>query len=109
MVLWSVIVALFYWYTTQNSRRMEERNRNYAADSARLKATQIDNELKNALDLVNTYAYFVGESLTDPVVTDEMLTEMEANSQFDALLFTTADGVDHISDGRTSEDRKSVV
>jgi Flp pilus assembly protein TadB len=63
LVLLSVIVALFYWYTTQNSRRMEERNRNYAADSARLKATQIDNELKNALDLVNTYAYFVGETL----------------------------------------------
>ena len=32
LVLLSVIVALFYWYTMQNSRRMEERNRNYAAD-----------------------------------------------------------------------------
>ncbi len=102
-ILLAAVVALFYWYTVQNSKRMEERNKNYAADSARLKAVQIDNELKNALDLVNTYAYFVGESLTDPVVTDEMLTEMEANSQFDALLFTTADGVDHISDGRTSD------
>ena len=99
----AAVAVLFYWYTVQNSKRMEERNKNYAADSARLKAVQIDNELKNALDLVNTYAYFVGESLTDPVVTDEMLTEMEANSQFDALLFTTADGVDHISDGRTSD------
>ena len=99
----AAVAVLFYWYTVQNSKRMEERNKNYAADSARLKAVQIDNELKNALYLVNTYAYFVGESLTDPVVTDEMLTEMEANSQFDALLFTTADGVDHISDGRTSD------
>ena len=36
LFLLGAIVALFFWYTTENSNRMEERNRNYAADSARL-------------------------------------------------------------------------
>ena len=37
----AAIVVLFFWYTTQNSSRMEERNKNYAADSARQTATLI--------------------------------------------------------------------
>ena len=68
LLLLVAIIILFRWYTVQNSRRMEERNKNYAADSAHLKATQIDDELSNALNLINTYTYFLGESLNEPVV-----------------------------------------
>ena len=63
------IVVLFRWYTTQNSRRMEERNKNYAADSARLKAEQLDEELSDALNRINAHAYFLGESLDEPAWT----------------------------------------
>ncbi len=59
------ITILFYWYITQNSNRMEGRNKDYAADSARLMALQIDEELTNALSLINTYTYFMEESLTE--------------------------------------------
>ena len=97
------IAILFGWYTVQNSRRMEERNKNYAADSAKLKAEQIDEELSNALGRINTYAYFVGESLDKPIITTQMLKKMEENSQFDALLFTGLNGVDYASDGRTAD------
>ena len=48
LLLLAAIIMLFHWYATQNSKRMEERNKNYAADSAHLKATQIDDELSNA-------------------------------------------------------------
>ncbi|MDE6674891.1 MAG: cache domain-containing protein [Acetatifactor sp.] len=97
------IILLFFWFTTQNSRRTEEQNRDYAADSARMKAEQIDDELNNALSRIRTYAYFVGQSLTEPVITAQMLGKMEENSQFDAILFTDLDGVDYASDGRTSD------
>lgn len=99
----AAIVVLFFWYTTQNSSRMEERNKNYAADSARQTATQINEEFNNAVAMINAYSYFVGKSLSTPSVTPQMLAEMEANSQFDALIFTDMTGLDHASDGRTAD------
>ncbi len=101
--LLAAIILLFFRFTTQNSRRTEEQNRDYAADSARMKSEQIDDELDNALGRIKTYAYFVGESLTEPVVTAQMLARMEENSQFDAVIFTDHNGVDYTSDGRTSD------
>ena len=97
------ILILFRWYTVQNRSRMEERNKNYASDSARQTADRIDEELNNALVLVNTYTYFIGESLSEPVVSAQMLKELEEKSIFDALLFTDANGTDHASDGATSD------
>ncbi|MCM1144980.1 MAG: response regulator [Blautia sp.] len=103
LLLLVAIIILFQWYTTQNRQRMEERNKNYAADSARQTASQIDEELNNALNLINTYTYFLEGSLTEPEITPQMLEEIERNSLFDALLFTDKDGLNHISDGRTSD------
>ena len=98
-----VIIILFNWFTTQNSKRMEEQNRNYATDSARLTAARIDEELANALNLINTYAYFLESSLKEPTISVDMLKEIEENSLFDAVMFTEANCVDHIYDGRTSD------
>ncbi|MCM1468457.1 MAG: ATP-binding protein, partial [Alistipes sp.] len=103
LVLLVVIILMFFWFTEQNRKRTEERNKNYAMDAAQLKATQIDEELNNALSRINTYAYFVGESLTEPMVTAEMLGKMEDNSQFDAIMFTDGKGIDYASDGRTAD------
>ena len=61
LVLLAAIIILFQRYTTQNRVRIEQRNKNYAADAAHLKAEQIDGELTNALGRINTYAYFLGE------------------------------------------------
>ena len=96
------VVVLFHWYTTQNSQRMEERNKDYAADSARQTASKIDEKLENALNLIDTYTYFIGESLTKPEITSQRLSEMEDNMLFDALVFTDSTGANHSSDGRTS-------
>lgn len=103
LLLLAAIIMLFHWYATQNSRRMEERNKNYAADSAHLKATQIDDELSSALNLINTYTYFLGESLSEPVVTAQMLREIEAHSSFDAVIYTDINGTDYASDGRIAD------
>ena len=100
MFLLAAIIILFQWYSIQNNQRMVERNKNYAADAASLKAAQIDDELSNALNLIRTYTYFVGESLSEPVVTVEMLQEIEAHSIFDAVIYTAMDGTDYASDGR---------
>ena len=99
--LLAAIIVLFQWYTNQNSKRMEERNKNYAADSAQIKAEQINDELGNALSRIRAYSYFTGASLDKPEVTPQMLKEMEENTQFDAVIFTDLDGIDYASDGRT--------
>ena len=101
--LLAAIILLFFRFTTQNSRRTEKQNRDYAADSVRMKSKQIDDEFNNALSRIKAYAYFVGEGLDEPVITPQMLKKMEENSQFDAVLFTDLDGKDYASDGRTSD------
>ncbi len=102
-ILLVAIIVLFQWYTLQNSGRMEERNKSYTSDSARLMAAQIDKELENAGNLIHTYAYFVGKSLTEPTIGIQTLKEIENNSLFDALTFVDLDGMDHISDGRVAD------
>ena len=42
------IILLFHWYTQQNRSRMEERNKTYAEDSARLMSVQIEKDLEHA-------------------------------------------------------------
>ncbi|MBD5532231.1 MAG: response regulator [Lachnospiraceae bacterium] len=103
VLLLAAIMIVFQWYTAQNRKRMEERNRDYASDSARQTAVKIDEELDNARNLIYTYSYFLGEGLTEPEVTTEMLKEIADHSTFDALLFTDMQGVDYISDGRTAD------
>lgn len=101
--LLAAMIILFRWYTTQNSIRMEERNKNYAADSARQTMTRINEKMNNALELINTYAHFVSEGLKEPVVNEQLLQEIEHNALFDAVLFTDAAGTNHTSDGRVSD------
>ncbi|MCM1046388.1 MAG: response regulator [Candidatus Gastranaerophilales bacterium] len=96
------IIVLFRWYTTQNRMRMEERNKNYAADSARQMADQIDEIFDNALNLIDTYTFFLGKSLTEPKIDTRTLRELEDYSLFDALVFTDLEGIDHAADGRTA-------
>ncbi len=102
LILLAAIIVLFQWYTTQNKNRMESRNKNYALDSARQIATRIDEELNNALEMISTYTYFVGKSLTEPEISPEALKQMGENTLFDALVYTDLDGVNHVSDGRIS-------
>ena len=103
LFLLSAIIILFQWYTTRNRERIEERNKNYAADSAQLKAVQIDGELSNALSRIGTYAFFVEEGLSEPEVSAQMLKKIEDSSMFDTVMFTDKNGIDHASDGRTAD------
>ena len=103
LFLLSAIIILFQWYTTRNRERIEERNKNYAADSAQLKAVQIDGELNNALSRIGTYAFFVEEGLSEPEVSAQMLKKIEDSSMFDTVMFTDKNGIDHASDGRTAD------
>lgn len=103
LLLLAAIIISFFWYMAQNSKRMEERNKTYAADAARVKTLQVEKEFSNALLRIKTYAYFVGQGLVGPKVTAEDLKQMESNSQFDAILFTDFAGVDYSSDGRTTD------
>ncbi len=103
LALLLAIVILFRWYTDQNKERMEERNKNYALDSARIMANQIDDEFKNAEDLISTYAIYLGKSLDGPRVTLEEIAALQEDSLFDAMLFTDVNGMDHAPDGRTAD------
>lgn len=97
------IILAFLGFTARNSSRTEEQNREYASDSAHMKSQQINAELNNALSRINTYAYFLGEGLTEPVITSQMIEKMEENSQFDAVIYTDINGIDYASDGRTAD------
>ena len=102
LLLLLAMIILFYWYTSQNRARVIEQNKNYASDSAKQTAEQINDEFDNALNLINAYSYLVGKSLTEPAITPQMLAEMEETSQFDNLFFTDLNGMEYASDGRTA-------
>ena len=102
-----IVFLLFNAYTIQNRDRIAEQNKNYAEDSMRQKAKQVGGELESGVRIVNAYAYFFNDSLTGDSIPAQTLAEMERNSVFDTIRFTDAEGVTHLSDGRTvnSSDR----
>ena len=102
LVLMVAMCLLFRWYSTENSKQIEERCLNYALDSARQTALRIDGELTNALRRVRNYSYILSLTLNEPDMSAEMLREMEENSDFDALNFTNAAGVNLSSNGQTN-------
>ena len=102
----SMVIA-FYWYTTQNTQHIEILNKDYAADSARQTVVQIDEEFENALDQINTYTYFLEQSLKEPAISTQMLQKMEENSSFDVIRFADVSGTNHTSDGRTSDAKEN--
>lgn len=101
--LLAAVILLFLRFSVQTRNRIERQNKDYASDAAQLKMQQIDEELSNALRQIRIYAYFVSEGLTEPVVTADMLKQMEDNSYFDTIIFTDTEGIDHTSDGRTAD------
>ncbi len=103
LLLLAAIMILFCWYTVQNSVRIGERNKNYAMDSARLKAQQIDDEFDNAGNLIRTYVDFLEENLKEPTVSAGILKKLEEKSLFDALVFTDSRGLNHSSNGQVSD------
>ena len=99
LILLTAICLLFHWYSSANSQWIELRNLNYAIDSAQQTALRIDSELTNAQRRVRNYAYCLSETLNEPNISTKMLRELEENSDFDALHFTNAAGVNMASDG----------
>ncbi len=103
LILLAAILALFHWYSAQNSKRIENQNLNYALDCARRTARHVEGEFENALNRVSTYAHFLSQSLSDPTVTATMLQDMEKNSLFDVFRYVNAEGINLTSDGKTSD------
>lgn len=103
MLMLVAIIVMFQWYTAQNTIRMEERNKSYASDSTKQMAGRIDENFENALDSINMYTFFIGGSLTKPEITTQMLKNLEESSIFDAVVYTDLQGMNHSSDGRTSD------
>ena len=100
LFLMMAIIILFWWYTVQNSKRIEKQNLNYAEDSAQQTARSISKEFENAINRISTYAYFLGEGLSQPTVNVEALKGMTGNSLFDSFIYTDANGTSVTSDGR---------
>ncbi len=99
-LLLAAIFLLFQWYSATNSRQIEERNLNYAMDSARQAALRLDSELLNGLRRVRNYAYLLSTTMQEPDVGTDLLRQLEDNSDFDALCFTSSEGLNLSSDGR---------
>lgn len=102
------VFLLFNLYTAQNKERIVEQNKNYAEDSTRQMAQQISSQFQNGQRIISTYAYFFNTYLGENGVTSETLKGIEKTSVFDTVRFTDAEGMTHLSDGRTvdSSDRE---
>ena len=70
-------------------------------------AQQISDKFDSGLSIITTYAYFFSTYLEEDQITSDMLKRIEKISVFDTVRFTDAEGITHLSDGRTvdSSDR----
>lgn len=98
----AVMLVLFYIYTTQNKERIQEQNRIYAEDCARQMAERIGSEFDNGLQRIENSAYLSGAGVDELIVDVDMLKEIEEKTNFDAILFTSAEGVTLSSDEETN-------
>ncbi len=102
-----IVFLVFNIYTAQNKVRIAEQNKNYAEDATRQTAQQISDRFDNGVSIITTYAYFFNTYLGENGITAETLKGIETSSVFDTVRFTDAEGITHLSDGRTvdSSDR----
>ncbi|MCM1107414.1 MAG: response regulator [Blautia sp.] len=103
LILLIAVIVLFRWYSVSNQRQIEERNLNYAMDSARQTALGISNEFANAGRRVRIHAYFLSMGMHTSEIDADMLRELENNSDFDSIRFINDRGVNLTSDGTTSD------
>lgn len=101
LFLLAAVIVLFYWYAAENDKRIESQNRTYATDSAKQIGNRVGDEFSNALNRISTYSNFLGESLSEPVVSPQMLRDMAENALFDAFRFAGTDGFCVMVDGST--------
>ncbi len=97
------VIILFFIYTTQNQARIQEQNRVYAEDCARQMVNRIESEFDNALQRIQNSAYLVSSGVSVPNINAQVLKGLEANTTFDAIRFTDADGINLASNGRTND------
>ncbi len=102
-VFLTVVLVLFYVYTTQNQARIQEQNRVYAEDCARQTAKRIESEFDNALQRIQNSAGLVSMSGNSSEINSQLLRELEENTTFDAIRFTNADGVNLAANGDTND------
>ncbi|MCM1466761.1 MAG: cache domain-containing protein, partial [Alistipes sp.] len=97
------VFLLFRWYSVSNKRQIETQNRNYAMDSARQTVLGLSNEFTNAERRARNYAFFLSVGVDTPEINARMLSQLEENTDFDALRFVDTEGVNLTSDGTTSD------
>ena len=103
LLLLAGFFLLFRWYSVSNKRQIEERNLNYALDSARQTTLGISNEFTNAGRRVRNYAYFLSVGLHAADIDADMLKELERNVDFDSMRFINDQGDNLTSDGTVSD------
>ncbi|MCM1569418.1 MAG: response regulator [Roseburia sp.] len=103
LLLLAAIFLLFRWYSVSNKRQIEERNLNYAMDSAHQTAQGIGGEFTNAGRRVRNYAHFLSVGMSASEIDANMLKELESNVDFDSIRFINEEGVNLTSDGTTSD------
>ncbi|MCM1496429.1 MAG: response regulator [Bacteroides sp.] len=103
LILLIAIFLLFRWYSVSNSRQIENRNLNYAMDSARQTTLGISNEFANAQRRVRNYAYFLSVGMNEEEIDADMLLELESNVDFDSMRFINDRGENLTSEGTVSD------
>ncbi|MCM1174446.1 MAG: response regulator [Blautia sp.] len=103
LILLAAFFLLFRWYSVSNRQRIEDRNLNYAMDSARQTAQGISSEFTNAGRRVRNYAYFLSVGMNSSKIDADMLGELENNVDFDSIRFINAQGANLTSDGTVSD------
>lgn len=102
-VLLAVILYSFYDFTQDNHKRIVEQNEVYIENVTIQTAKRVDDMLLTRQNALGVIAVTVESTIDEPWVGQELLQTLQAKSAFDYIEFVDSTGLNHTSEGKTSD------
>ena len=93
------VLAAFFRFIKDNSRRIAGQNEEYLNELTTQRAISIDSLIRENLSFIKSTAYLYGKNLTSASADVAAIKDYEENSIFDYLRFIDAVGDDYTSEG----------
>ena len=101
--LMAFIVFSFVTFVRDNNRRVVEQNNSFIESAAEQTTARINDLIDLSQRNVRMMAGLYSSTMSEPVITPELLQDMISRSTFDYVEFISKDGMDLTADGRTAD------
>ena len=97
------IVFSFFTFVRDNNRRVVEQNNSLIESATEQTTARINDLISMSQRNVQMMAGLYSSTMSEPVITSDLLQDMISRSSFDYVEFISKDGIDLTADGRTAD------